>query len=133
MIDMRTKEESELWKSEPKPVKSDWLYNFSRFSLQLNYLSDELREKLPPTDSRLRPDQRALENGDTENAVREKHRLEEAQRARRKAMQEDQIIYNPSYFEQKKVEETGEVIWQSNLQYWRNREQKDWSCLPLIF
>ena len=78
-------------------------------------MSDELKEKLPPTDSRLRPDQRALENGDTENAVREKHRLEEAQRARRKAMQDDQTIYNPSYFEQKKVGETGEVIWQSNL------------------
>jgi len=44
----------------------------------LNYLSDGLKEKLPPTDSRLRPDQRALENGETELAIREKHRLEEA-------------------------------------------------------
>jgi hypothetical protein len=133
MIDLRTNEESDLWKSDAKPVKSDWLYNFSRFSLQLNYLSDELREKLPPTDSRLRPDQRALENGDTENAIREKHRLEEAQRARRKAMQESQTIYTPSYFEQKTVEETGELIWQSNQHYWRDRELQDWSCLPLIF
>ena len=111
MVDVRTNEESDLWKSDAKPVKSDWLYNFSRFSLQLNYLSDELREKLPPTDSRLRPDQRALENGDTENAIREKHRLEEAQRARRKEMQESQTTYTPSYFEQKTVEETGELIW----------------------
>ena len=54
------------------------MYQYSLFTLQLNYLPDTLRSKLPPTDSRLRPDQRALECGDTELAVKEKHRLEEA-------------------------------------------------------
>ena len=39
---------------------------------------------LPPTDSRFRTDQRALENGDIDLATQEKHRLEEKQRARRK-------------------------------------------------
>lgn len=36
----------------------------THFSLQLNYLTKELENILPPTDSRRRPDQRALENGD---------------------------------------------------------------------
>jgi oxysterol-binding protein 1 len=79
--------------------------------LQLNYLSETLREKLPPTDSRLRPDQRALENGDAETAIKKKHGLEEKQRSRRKEMQEANIKHRPSYFEEKIVEETGEIIW----------------------
>jgi hypothetical protein len=36
-----------------------------------------MKEQLPPTDSRLRPDQRALENGEFDKASAEKHRLEE--------------------------------------------------------
>ena len=39
-----------------------------------------LKEKLPPTDSRLRPDQRDLENGEYERANLEKQRLEKRQR-----------------------------------------------------
>lgn len=74
----------EVWKTSPKPESSDWMYQFSYFTLQLNYLPDTLKEKLPPTDSRLRPDQRALEMGETDLAIKEKHRLEEAQRARRR-------------------------------------------------
>ncbi|PRQ49432.1 putative oxysterol-binding protein [Rosa chinensis] len=37
-------------------------------------------QKLPPTDSRLRPDQRHLENGEYEKANAEKKRLERRQR-----------------------------------------------------
>lgn len=39
-----------------------------------------LQDKLPPTDSRLRPDQRCLENGEYEMANAEKLRLEQRQR-----------------------------------------------------
>jgi len=49
-------EEQEIWHVSPKPENSDIMYHFSWFTLQLNYLPDSLREKLPPTDSRLRPD-----------------------------------------------------------------------------
>lgn len=38
------------------------------------------QEKLPPTDSRLRPDQRYLENGEYGMANSEKLRLEQRQR-----------------------------------------------------
>jgi hypothetical protein len=39
-----------------------------------------MQENLPPTDSRLRPDQRCLENGEYERANAEKLRLEQRQR-----------------------------------------------------
>lgn len=39
-----------------------------------------MQEKLPPTDSRMRPDQRCLENGEYEKANAEKLRLEQRQR-----------------------------------------------------
>jgi len=42
----------------------------------MNYLSNQLKLKLPPTDSRLRPDIRAWENGEMEIATKEKDRLE---------------------------------------------------------
>lgn len=47
-------------------------------------MSDKLKEKLPPTDTRLRPDMRAWEHAELELASKEKERLEENQRARRK-------------------------------------------------
>jgi hypothetical protein len=42
-----------------------------------------------PTDSRRRPDQRALEEGNYELAKEEKLRLEDNQRKRRKQMEEN--------------------------------------------
>lgn len=45
-------------------------------------------QKLPPTDSRFRTDQRALEEGNIEIASKEKNRLEEKQRRRRKRNEE---------------------------------------------
>ena len=51
-----TEEEFEIWKPEPLPENSSWNQNFSRLTLQLNHLPDELRDQLPPTDVRFRPD-----------------------------------------------------------------------------
>jgi hypothetical protein len=32
------------------------MYGFNKFTANLNYLDDEMRQYLPPTDTRLRPD-----------------------------------------------------------------------------
>ena len=53
-------------------------------TLQLNHLNVQNGRSLPPTDSRFRPDQKALEHRLVDLAAEEKHRLEEKQRARRK-------------------------------------------------
>lgn len=40
------------------------MYNFTTFAMQLNELDKEIETVIPKTDSRLRPDIRAMENGD---------------------------------------------------------------------
>ena len=45
-------------------------YGFTPFAIALNELTPEGTRNLPPTDSRFRPDMRALENGDSEEASR---------------------------------------------------------------
>lgn len=58
---------------------SDLLVSSFTFVLNSEYWSS-IKGKLPPTDSRLRPDQRYLENGEYEKANSEKLRLERRQR-----------------------------------------------------
>lgn len=86
------------------------MYNFTSFAVTLNELEPGMERLLPPTDCRLRPDIRAMENGDigrsnlpkekrsfhspacfnscflclTDAASNEKERLEEKQRAARR-------------------------------------------------
>lgn len=79
------------------PENSKQYYGFTRFAIELNELDDDLRQQLPPTDTRFRPDQRFvrwilvliifflcsyLELGQIDAAEKEKSRIEEAQRAR---------------------------------------------------
>lgn len=49
-------EEFTLWQANPMPKNFESMYNFTYFTLQLNYLPSGLKEKLPATDARLRPD-----------------------------------------------------------------------------
>lgn len=66
------------------------MYHFSALALTLN----ELEEGVGLTDSRLRPDQRLMEEGRWDEANAEKQRLEEKQRAvrrRREAEASDAI------------------------------------------
>ncbi|XP_024457285.2 oxysterol-binding protein-related protein 1C isoform X2 [Populus trichocarpa] len=73
------KEAHMLWRRS-KPPRFPTRYNLTRFAMTLNELTHGLKEKLPPTDSRLRPDQRYLENGEFDMANSEKLRLEQRQR-----------------------------------------------------
>ncbi|TYH55273.1 hypothetical protein ES332_D09G225900v1 [Gossypium tomentosum] len=68
-----------LWKRN-KPPPNLTRYNLTSFAITLNELTPGLQENLPPTDSRLRPDQRHLENGEYDRANSEKQRLERRQR-----------------------------------------------------
>ncbi|XP_026665454.2 oxysterol-binding protein-related protein 1D isoform X2 [Phoenix dactylifera] len=67
-----------LWERDKSVTQTR--YNLTPFAISLNELTPSLLEKLPPTDSRLRPDQRHLENGEYELANAEKLRLEQLQR-----------------------------------------------------
>ncbi|XP_047319926.1 oxysterol-binding protein-related protein 1C-like [Impatiens glandulifera] len=117
-----------LWKRS-QPPKFPTRYNLTRFAMTLNEITPGLKEKLPPTDSRLRPDQRCLENGEYDMAYSEKLRLEQRQRQARK-MQESG--WKPGWFRKEKGgEEGGGYKYIGG--YWEAREKKVWDSCPDIF
>lgn len=72
----------QLWESNNQfPPECQDYYGFSKYAVGLNELVNE--NVLPPTDSRFRPDQRALEQGDANKADDFKNTLEQLQRERR--------------------------------------------------
>lgn len=73
-----------LWTVDPRPEHSTSFFSFTNFAMSLNEIEPHMKN-LCPTDSRLRPDIRKLENGDVEGAIVEKNRLEEKQRDERKS------------------------------------------------
>ncbi|KAG2709127.1 hypothetical protein I3760_05G224200 [Carya illinoinensis] len=114
-----------LWKRS-KPPEFLTRYNLTRFAITLNELSPGLKEKLPPTDSRLRPDQRYLENGEYEMANAEKLRLEQRQRQARKMQEQG---WKPRWFAKDKGSDTYHYIGG----YWEARKQGNWNLCPDIF
>ena len=49
-----------MWQVAPRPKVP---FNLTAFAVTLNGLDDKLKPWLPPTDTRLRPDQRDMEEG----------------------------------------------------------------------
>lgn len=84
-----------LWRVTPRPENAADYYNFTAMSIMLNQDRPDMRETLPPTDCRLRPDIRLLEQGDVDQAAVEKNRLEEKQREARKLMKKTGTSWQP--------------------------------------
>ncbi|XP_026316551.1 oxysterol-binding protein-related protein 3-like isoform X3 [Hyposmocoma kahamanoa] len=105
-----------LWRPGAMPPEHELYYGFTRFAMELNELEPGMRELLPSTDTRLRPDQRALEEGDVDAAEQFKHELEQAQRERRR----DSPEHTPAWF--RKMREDGEETWMFTGEYWSARE-----------
>lgn len=114
-----------LWQRTLPPVNLT-RYNLTSFAITLNELTPGLQEKLPPTDSRLRPDQRHLENGEYDMANSEKLRLETRQRMSRKLQENG---WKPRWF--KKEGEDGTYRYIGG--YWEEREDGKWEGCPNIF
>ncbi|KAI6222957.1 Oxysterol-binding protein-related protein 3 [Aphelenchoides fujianensis] len=108
-------------------------YGFSEFTFDLNHVHAAHRPFLPPTDSRLRPDQRLLEDGETKRAADEKKRLEQAsphsvlpfippfvEEQRDRAHRP----HTPVWFRRSTDEFTGRPFWTSNGRYWTAKERK---------
>ncbi|KAK9396339.1 oxysterol-binding protein-related protein 3 [Crotalus adamanteus] len=87
-----------IWRANPMPKDYEQWYGFTQFALELNELDSISRPLLPPTDTRFRPDQRLLEEGNIEGAEIQKQRIEELQRARRKVLEESNIEHHPRFF-----------------------------------
>ncbi|XP_076914332.1 oxysterol-binding protein-related protein 2A-like [Bidens hawaiensis] len=118
-------DENLLWKRTLPPVNLT-RYNLTSFAITLNELTPGLKEKLPPTDSRLRPDQRHLENGEYDMANAEKLRLETRQRMSRKLQENG---WKPRWFA--KDSENGTYKYTGG--YWEKRDTQNWEDCPNIF
>ena len=129
--------ESPIWSVAELVPDAAKRYGFTTFAAQLNEITRMEKGKLPPTDSRLRPDQRAAEDGDFDEAEAMKGRLEEAQRSRRKALEEEGGSWTPKWFE--KVaggDGDGEEVWIAKTgqdSYWEKRTKSEWGEVEKIF
>ncbi|CAG8624100.1 5880_t:CDS:2 [Funneliformis caledonium] len=112
-----------LWKKSPTP-EEPIPFNLTPFAMTLNDLPESLKPWIAPTDSRMRPDQRAMELGNYDLASTEKVRLEEKQREKRKKREQRLINdFVPRWFTKKIEKDTGESYWEFNHEYWKERER----------
>ncbi len=120
------------------------MYNFTQLAVQLN----EMEDGVAPTDSRLRPDQRAMEENKWDKANEEKLRLEEMQRERRHAKRKESIQtinasednpelveedHDPVWFKKTHDPYTNQPIYLCNNMYWECKKNRDWSKCPNLF
>ncbi|KAG8447127.1 hypothetical protein GDO86_014545 [Hymenochirus boettgeri] len=89
-----------LWRITSRPSNSVQMYNFTHFAVSLNELDKKMESLLAPTDCRLRPDIRSMENGDMDMASKEKERLEEKQREARRERAKSNEEWQTRWFTQ---------------------------------
>jgi hypothetical protein len=112
-----------IWEATKEVVTNK--HKFPKFVLEeVVNLTPELEAILPPTDSRLREDRRALEAGDLEKAAKSKHEMEEAQRGRKKDRESNNETWTTKYFEQEEDAKFGHR-WRFNGKYWVEREERE--------
>ena len=139
-------EEVILWEASPRPACSPAMYNFTSFSMQMNELNPDLAKKLCPSDSRFRPDQRAMEEGDLEAGVALKDKLEDWQRKRRNiykatpnSVAQPGVVdlegdgLAPFWFTREIEDDTNDEHWVYKGGYWEQRENEAWSEIPRIY
>ncbi|XP_025025581.1 oxysterol-binding protein-related protein 6 isoform X4 [Python bivittatus] len=115
-----------IWRPGSMPTNYERYYGFTRFAIELNELDPALKDLLPKTDARFRPDQRHLEEGHLEAAAAEKQRIEELQRCQRRYLEENNMEHVPKFF--KKVTEANQrETWVSNDTYWELRKDLGFS------
>lgn len=124
-----------VWQANPRPTGIP--FNLTPFVVTLNDINEQLRPWLPPTDTRLRPDQRAMEDGEYDFAATEKNRVEEKQRAKRRERDSHGEEFVPHWFVKETCEVTGEEYWKFCGGYWDRRakalEGAAWEGIDDIF
>ncbi|CAI4057757.1 oxysterol-binding protein related protein OSH2 SKDI_04G2180 [Saccharomyces kudriavzevii IFO 1802] len=111
-----------IWKANDRPEEP---FNLTPFAITLNAPQPHLVPWLPPTDTRLRPDQRAMEDGRYDEAGDEKFRVEEKQRAARRKRDENNVEYHPQWFVKDTHPITKAKYWRYTGKYWVKRKNHD--------
>lgn len=126
----------EVWRAGRLADNASQAYGLTAFAASLNEITAIEKGKMAPTDCRLRPDQRMAEEGDLDGAEDWKTKLEEAQRARRREMEEKGEEHRPRWFVRAEHAPEGEDVWKikgGKESYWEERAKGKWDgCLPLF-
>jgi oxysterol-binding protein 1 len=108
-----------VWTRTPLPENSAQMHGFTTFACILN---QPLDYSVPRCDSRLRPDQRAMESGDFETANVLKQTIEERQRADRRAREANGEHWTPRWFNVMRNDSAKRDLWTYTGSYWSVRE-----------
>lgn len=108
-----------VWQAAPR---TEMMFHLTNFAATLNAPQKSLLPVIACTDTRLRPDQRAMENGEYDLASEEKNRVEEKQRDARKQREIKGEDYKPSFFDKSHHPVTGEEFWSYRGNYWSERD-----------
>lgn len=125
-----------IWTAGPLVPSAPKHYGLTSFAATLNEITSIEDSHLPPTDSRLRPDQRALEEGDLDRAEEVKVQLEEGQRARRRELEAAGDNWSPRWFTRVSDDSDGETVWRlkgGKDGYWDERSRGSWSSVIPVF
>ncbi|KAG8418302.1 Oxysterol-binding protein 3 [Metarhizium acridum] len=126
----------EIWEVGEMVDNPSQTYGMTLFAARLNEITEIEKGKMAPTDTRLRPDQRLAEKGELEEAEKWKHRLEEAQRARRREMEDRGEVHRPRWFVKADDSPDGEEVWKIKTGkdgYWEERARGSWSGVQRLF
>lgn len=128
-----------LWEASEMPQKAEDYYGFTYFAMSLNEMTKDIEKIIPITDTRLRPDQRAFEEGDVDTAESVKQKLETEQRSRRKELESSGKKYQPKWFHEEKGDGPDwKYGGKDGEEYFKKRDEakndsKAWGDLPKVF
>ena len=125
----------EIWHAGDLVDSAPQRYGFTTFAASLNEITAIEKDRLPPTDSRLRPDQRHAERGELDGAESWKARLEERQRERRRDVEARGEGHKPRWFARVEGGDEGEEMWRLKAGkggYWDERSKGVWTGVENI-
>ncbi|KAG6041978.1 hypothetical protein E4U41_007497 [Claviceps citrina] len=126
----------EIWQVGDLVDNAAQTYGMTVFAATLNEITEIEMGKMAPTDCRLRPDQRFAEQGDLDGAEKWKHNLEEAQRTRRRELEDRGEEHRPRWFVKAEDSPEGEEVWKIKTGkegYWEERARGNWIGVPKLF
>jgi len=112
----------ELWRKPKQDITNKW--KWPAFLFELTDSDEEYERILPPSDSRLRGDVKALKQLNMKLAGKEKTKIEESERHKRKEREARSQKWTPVYFEKKAVVSEKGESWQYVGNYWEERDQR---------
>ena len=99
-------------------------YTIPSCACELNVITDQLKEILPPCDSRMRPDLREYESGDTDVAQKIKYAIEEKQILLQNELNKNKTNFVPEFFVEEFNDISQDKVFISNGKYWELRKNK---------